>query len=79
MCFCCWSLTGLRGENGFGEIVPSGKMQSSEFLEGTGVGRVLLAGRLSGGELQVLQGRRDELACPCRWYTEQEFYLSLPG
>ena len=41
------------------KIVPSGKMQFSEFLEGTGVDRVLLAGRLSDGELQVLQGGED--------------------
>lgn len=29
------------------------------FLEGTGVGRVLLTGRPVDGELQVLQGRQD--------------------
>lgn len=32
-------------------------MQFREFLEGTGVDMVLLAGRLSDGELQVSHGK----------------------
>lgn len=65
------------------KVVPSGKMQFSEFLEGTGVDTVLLAGRPPDGELQALQVRQD--GCDKLAFAIQRIYMggnsaySFPG